>query len=319
VLFSLCLISTGLVILYFGADLLIKGASSLARRLGLSLLVISLTVIAFGTSLPEFVVSLFSDLRSIPDLAIGNIIGSNIVNILLILGLSASIGNIKLNNKAVKAEIPFALFVMLLLFLLANDAFVAGEIDGMFSRKDGMILLAALFLFIYYTFILFQTGRGRKPTEVAVYPWWLSGGMMIFGIFCLYYGGTLLIDNSLLLARVLGLSNAFTGLMIVSLGTSLPELAVAMVAASQKKTDVVVGSVVGSNIGNVLWIVGITSLIKPFEYNLQMNIDIIVAIGATALLLVFAFAGNKKVITRNEGWVMIGLYLIYLIYLVWRG
>lgn len=317
--FSFLLVSIGLVILYFGADLLIKGASSVARKLGLSLLVISLTVIAFGTSLPEFVVSLFSDLQNIPDLAIGNIVGSNIINILLILGLAATVTNIKLSNKAVKAEIPFALFVMLLLFLLANDGFLVNEIDSMFSRKDGMILLATLFLFIYYTFILFKSGRGRKPAEVAVYPVWLSVMMVIFGIFCLYYGGTLLIDNSLILAHALGLSNAFTGLMMVSLGTSLPELAVAMVAASQKKTDVVVGSVIGSNIGNVLWIVGFTSLLKPFEFNLQMNIDIIVGVAATALLLVIAFVGDKKVITKNEGRVMVGLYLVYLIYLIWRG
>lgn len=298
---------------------MIKGSASLARRLGLSLLLISITVIAFGTSVPEFVVNIFSDLRGVHDLAIGNIIGSNIVNILLILGVAASIGAIKLSNKAVKAEIPFALFVMLLFFLLANDGFLRGEIDGMFSRKDGMILLATFALFIYYTFVLFRTGRGRKPAEVHIFPTWLSVGMVVFGIFCLYFGGTVLIDNALLLSRVLGLSNAFAGLMIVSLGTSLPELAVATVAAAQRRTDVVVGSVIGSNIANVLWIVGFTSTLMPFEFNLQMNVDIIVGIAATALLLVIAFTGHKQVITKKEGRIMIGCYLVYLVYLIWRG
>jgi len=318
-LFSFLLITAGLTILYFGADLLIKGASSIARRFGLSLLVISITVIAFGTSVPEFVVNIFSDLKGVHDLAIGNIIGSNIVNVLLILGVAASISKIKLSNKAVKAEIPFALFVMLLFFLLANDGFLAGEIDGMFSRKDGMILLATFFLFIYYTFVLFQTGRGRKPAEVCVYPTWLSLLMVVFGIFCLYFGGTILIDNALLLSRVLGLSNAFAGLMIVSLGTSLPELAVATVAASQRRADVVVGSIIGSNIANVLWIVGFTSTLMPFEFNLQMNTDIIVGIAATALLLIIALTGHKKVITKNEGRIMVVCYLLYLVYLIWRG
>lgn len=307
----------GLAILIVGAELLVKGSASLARRLGVSKLVIGLTVVAFGTSAPELFVNMYSAYKSQPDIAIGNVIGSNIANILLILGVSSIVRPLRVKGGTIWKEIPFALLGVLLVFTMGNDVFFDGGTINAISRTDGFSLIAMFAVFIFYTFGIAKIDG--EPEDVQEYSIWIGIALIFGGLLALIGGGKLVIDNAVALARIAGLSEAFIGLTIIAIGTSLPELFTSVVAVWRGHNDMAIGNVVGSNIFNVFWILGLTSTFLQLPFNPLANVDVVVVIVATVALFVAVFIGKKHTIERWQGILFLIAYISYLAYLVNRG
>jgi cation:H+ antiporter len=307
----------GLAILILGAEGLVRGSASFARRLGIKPIVIGLTVVAFGTSMPELVVNMFSAARGTADIAIGNIIGSNIANILLILGLAAIIYPLTIKGNTVWKEIPFAFLAMVLVYVMGNDALFDGAGYNAITRTDGFSLIAMFAIFMFYIFGIAKTEG--KPEEVKVYSWFISSILTLSGLICLFLGGKLLVDNAVILARLAGLSEVLIGLTIVAVGTSLPELATSIIAAYHHHDDIAVGNIIGSNIFNVFWILGLTGTILQLPFSPTINADIFVGILATLLLFIFIFIGKRHKLDRWQGAIFVILYIVYIIYLIKRG
>lgn len=307
----------GLAVLIVGAEILVKGSASLAKRLGVSKLVIGLTVVAFGTSAPELFVNMYSAFRGQPDIAIGNIIGSNIANILLILGVSAIVRPLRVKSSTVWKEIPFALLGVVLIFTMGNDAFFDGSIFNAITRTDGFSLIAIFAVFLFYTFGIAKIDG--DPDDVQEYSIWIAILLIIGGLLALIGGGKLVIDNAVVLARLAGFSEAFIGLTIIAIGTSLPELFTSVVAVWRGHDDMAIGNVVGSNIFNVFWILGLTSTVLQLPFNPATNIDVIVAIVATIALFIGLFIGKRHIIERWQGGLFLISYIAYIVYLVNRG
>lgn len=313
------LLIVGLVILIFGAEALVRGASSLAKKLGISSLVIGLTVVAFGTSMPEMVVSLYSAWVGNTDIAVGNIVGSNIANLLLILGVSAIIFPLTVKSTTVWKEIPFALLAIVLIFTMGNDVWLDKVNFNALTRTDGLSLLALFVIFLVYTYGL---GRQQGETEeepVKMYPGAISALFCLVGVGALTGGGKLVVDNAVALAKIWGLSDSLIGLTIVAVGTSLPELATSVVAAIRRQSDIVVGNVIGSNIFNVFWILGVSSIVAPLPFTPAINIDVLVAMVATAVVFLALFVGSRNRFDRWQGVLFVGSYVAYLVYLIQRG
>ncbi len=322
----------GFVFLLKGADFLVDGSSSISKKLGIAPLIIGLTVVSFGTSAPELLINIISSPIS-NDIPIGNIIGSNITNILLILGIAAMLRPLTLHKSTVWREIPFSLVAIILLAVIVNDALIVGGISEI-DRIDGVILLIFFGLFLYYVSILIRVGRGTlkdvvlgiigegeqmEEVEVKERPYKTSFAFVLLGIAGLVIGGEWVVNNSIIFAKSFGLSEALIGLTILAIGSSLPELITSVVAALKKQSDIAIGNIVGSNIFNVLWILGISSLIRPLTFSTALNIDLFVAIFSTVLLFIFMFVGRKQGLDRKEGLVFVLLYVIYLAFLIMRG
>ena len=316
-LIPIILIIVSLGILIAGAEGLVRGASSVAKKAGISSLVIGLTVVAFGTSTPELVVNLMSAFKGSADIAVGNIVGSNIANILLILGVSAIIYPLSVKKSTVSKEIPFALLAMILVYTMGNDAFFDGTALNAITRTDGFSLIAIFIIFMFYVFSIAKTEGKEEP--VKIFNWPISIGLTILGLVLLCVGGKILVDNAIILARIAGLSESLIGLTIVAVGTSLPELATSVVAAIHHQDDIAVGNIVGSNIFNVFWILGLTGTILQMPFNPNTNVDVLVGVATTTLLLLFMFIGTRKKIDRWQGIVFVLLYIAYTTYLIQRG
>lgn len=300
----------GLVLLVKGADWLVDGASSLAYRLGVTPFVIGLTIVAFGTSAPELVVNLVAAFSGNTDIAIGNILGSNIANILLILGIAGCITPLLVKKSTAWKEIPFALLAVLLVLVFVSDSFLTGRLTNSIDRIDGIALLTFFLFFLYYTYGIAKAGK----TEVAVNP----GSVLpmtlkiIGGLSFLIIGGKLSVDGAIDIATALGMSQRVIALSVIAIGTSLPELVTSAVAAYKKKVDIAVGNVIGSNIFNICLILGITAVFKPLPFLAGNFIDVFITIGATLLLFVALFVGRRHTVER---WQSVGFILLYLIYL----
>lgn len=320
-LVPILLLIAGLVVLLFGGEIFIKGSASLARKLKVSPIVIGLTVVAFGTSAAELVVNIFAAVQGAPDLAIGNILGSNISNILFVLGISAIIYPISVKKGTIWKEIPFSILAVVVLFILSADVFFGQYNVNILTRGDGLILLAFFIIFIYYTFGLSKV-EAEKEEGVKTYPWLSTTVFIIAGLGGLVLGGKLLVDNGVILASLLGMSELFIGLTIVAVGTSLPELAASGIAAYRHHDDLAIGNVVGSNIFNVFWVLGLTPLVSPIKVNSEANLDIVIAIAAASLLFLFMFVGHKHhryKLRRWQGIVFVLLYVAYLVFIGVRG
>ncbi len=315
---AIFLLIIGLVMLVFGGEYLVKGAASLAKKWGVSTLVVGLTVVAFGTSMPELVVNIFSAFKGATDLAVGNIIGSNISNIFLILGVSALICPLLVKESTTWKEIPFAILAGWMILFMGNDIFFDGLGENILTRTDGLALIAVFIIFLYYVFNLAKNGAVEQE-EVQVFTWARSIIFLLAGIGLLFLGGKILVDNAIILARLAGMSEALIGLTIVAVGTSLPELVTSAVAAYRKQADIAVGNIVGSNIFNIFWILGLTSTIKPLPFNSGMNFDILAEIIATLILFLFLFIGTKKRLDRWQGVAFIVMYVAYISFLIYRG
>ncbi|MFA5051857.1 MAG: calcium/sodium antiporter [Patescibacteria group bacterium] len=317
--FHVLILILGLAILIAGAESMVRGASSLAKRFGISPLVIGLTIVAFGTSMPELVVNLFSAFRGSADLAIGNIIGSNISNILLILGVSATIVPLAVHRNTTWKEIPFALLAVVLVFLMGNDVLLDGAVRDILSRTDGILLISMFIIFMYYTVSIAKVDTGSEQGSVRLYSVNMSTVLVISGLVALFLGGKLLVDEAVVFARLAGMSEALIGLTIVAIGTSLPELATSVIAALHKQNDIAVGNIVGSNIFNVFWILGLTSTILPLPFNSAISVDVLVSILATFILFIAMFIGKRHTLQRWQGVSLLLLYAGYMVYIITRG
>ena len=303
----------GLVILIFGADSLVRGASSIAKAYGLSALFIGLTVVSFGTSMPELVVNVVASFRGSSDLAIGNILGSNVSNILLILGISATIYPLSVRKGTITKAIPFSFLAVAILFILVNDALFEGTAMSILSRSDGLILLSIFVVFLYYTFGISKTTDTKKDTTIKKYKYHVATSMIVGGIVGLAVGGQMLVEGAIGIAEFFGLSEALIGLTVIAIGTSLPELATSAIAAMRRQSDIAVGNIIGSNIFNILWILGISSVIKPLTFSIQLNFDIVVVMAITILLIAMMFIGKRNILQRWQGTTLVSLYIVYII------
>lgn len=308
-------LGVGLLLLVKGADWLVDGASSLATRLGVAPIVIGLTIVAFGTSMPELVVNLFASWSGNTDIAIGNVVGSNIVNILLILGIAGCICPLAVKSNTVWKEVPMALLAAALVWVMANDGVLAGNGPDRLDRIDGIALLAFFIIFLYYTFGISKVESGSAET-VEKLPVGRSWLLVLGGITALAVGGKFSVDGAVIIAQGLGVSERIIGLTIVAIGTSLPELLTSAVAAYKKNADIAVGNVVGSNIFNVFWILGLSASIRPLPFMPQNGFDVLVAVGATFLLFIAMFVGKRHMLERWQAATFIMLYVAYLTSLV---
>lgn len=312
----------GFVLLVKGADVMVTGASALAKRLGVSALVIGLTIVAFGTSAPELVVNLLASLNGNTDIAIGNVVGSNIANILLILGISAIIYPLAVQEGTAWKEIPFALLAILVLFFMASDSVLNGDVSSVLSRGDGLVLISFFVIFMYYIFGVAKKTPAQEDNAEEPIPdlsSFRSIGMIVGGLVALVIGGKWIVDGAVSFASMFGVSQSLIGLTIVAVGTSLPELATSVVAASRKQADIAVGNVVGSNIFNVFWILGISATIAPLPFAETLLRDVLLATLVTLALFLALFIGKRHTLDRWQGALFVAMYIFYIGYLILRG
>lgn len=307
-LIQLILLVIGFVLLMKGADWFVEGASRIADKFGIPQLVIGLTIVAMGTSLPEAAVSIASALKGSAGITIGNVVGSNILNILVILGLTSVIRRITVQKSTIKYEIPFVIIVTVLLAVL-------GLADHKVSRAEGVILWALMLLYMFYLLKMAKSGGNQEKT-----PQNKKGGllkmllMVALGAAMIVFGSDVTVDAATELAVIFGMDERVIGLTIVAFGTSLPELVTSVTAALKGKADIAVGNVVGSNIFNILFVVGTSALITPVEYKADFLVDSIAAVAAAVLLLVCV--AGKKSLGRLGGTVMLAGYGVYFAYLM---
>lgn len=306
----------GFVFLIKGADFLVDGSASIAKRFKISAIVIGLTIVSFGTSTPEFVVNIFASINGNTDLAIGNILGSNIANILLILGISSIIYPLTTKRNTVWKEIPLSLLAVILLGIMANDARIDGGGFSGLTRSDGLILLSFFVIFIYYTFGIAKVTGESDEIEIRLMSNSRAIILIVIGLFGLTVGGKWIVDGAVSLAQSFGVSQSLVGLTVVAIGTSLPELATSAVAAYKKHTDIAIGNVVGSNIFNIFWILGFSSIIRPLPFGSNSDSDIAMAIFSSALLFSFMFTGKRHTIERRDGILLVVMYIGYVSFLI---
>jgi cation:H+ antiporter len=312
---NLLLLVVGFVILIAGADYLVSGSSSIAKKFGVSNLAIGLTVVAFGTSMPELLVSVQSAAKGLPDAAFGNVIGSNNFNLLFILGLAGIIYPLVVQRNTVKYEVPLSLLAAGVLFILVNEFLGGGEF--VLSRFDSVILLLFFGAFLLYIYRSMKTASDYgDDNSIKIYKTPIALLMVAGGLAGLVGGANLVVDNAVELAKGFGLSEKLIGLTILAAGTSLPELATSCVAAYKKNTDIAIGNVVGSNIFNIFFILGVTGIINPIPYNPAMNFDLYVLMGSTVLLMIFMFTLNTRKLDRWEAALMLVGYIVYTVMLI---
>ena len=305
---QLLVIVVGIAIVLFGADKLTEGGAALARRMNIPQIVIGLTIIAIGTSMPEFCVSFVSALKGTPDLAVGNIVGSNIFNALLIVGCAAMVAPMTILPSTVKRDIPFALVASVLLLIMCLDATI--------SRLDAAILFVLFVIFMVITIRSARNGQGsdaQEETQKAISPLraWLY---MFLGLVCLIFGSNIFVDSASALASSLGVSDAVIGLTIVAGGTSLPELATSVVSARKGQSGIAIGNVLGSNVFNILMILGVTGLIQPMRITGITSVDLSMLV--ISMILLWLFSYTKYTLSRWEGAVLTAVFLGYICWLV---
>lgn len=307
---QILLLVVGFVMLIKGADWFVEGASKIADRFGIPQLVIGLTIVAMGTSAPEAAVSITSALKGSADITIGNVLGSNILNVLIILGLTAVVRTIAVQKSTIKYEIPFVIVISVIMAVL-------GLLDGTIGRVEGGILWV---LFIVYMIYLFKMAKSGQVVAEEVEeddkktPIWKLLILVVIGVVLIVWGSDVTVDAATKLATLFGMSERLIGLTIVALGTSLPELVTSVTAAIKGKADIAVGNIVGSNIFNILFVVGTTALITPVAYQSNFMVDSIVALATMVLLLVCVV--RKKQLNRPCGIIMLVGYVAYFIYLI---
>jgi cation:H+ antiporter len=311
------LFAIGFIFLIKGAVFLVDGATSVARSLNVSDLVVGLTVVAFGTSTPELFVNIIASIKGNTDIAIGNVLGSNIANIFLILGVSSIIYPLAVTKGTVWKDIPFSLLAPIALLFMANDQLLDRAGASVLTRIDGLIFLCFFTIFIYYTFSIAARVEGlEEHVPARQYGRLRSLLYIIAGLAGLTIGGKWIVDGAIAFAAKLGMSESVIGLTIVAVGTSLPELATSTVAAYKKNVDIAVGNVVGSNIFNIFFVLGISAIIKPMQFQTKINVDLGVVILSSLMLFFFMFTGKKRSLDRWEGVVFLILYAGYILFLV---
>ena len=299
-LIPILLLALGFVALILGANWLVNGATSVGIRAKLSPLIIGLTIVAFGTSLPEMIVNIFSCIKGSPGLAIGNIIGSNTMNILLILGVSSLIWPIDVSRISIRRDIPVGIIATAIIALMANDFFMSSDTVINVDWIEGIVLLALGLGYFLLTLRKSDDAKTVEETQTPM-PWGRTILELIVGIVGLYAGGELVSNNAQILARNWGMSESTIGLTVVATATSLPELITSIVAALKKNSGIAIGNVLGSNIMNIFLVLGVSALITPLPFEQMMNKQLLILFAANALMFLFVFTGKGRKISRWEG------------------
>lgn len=308
----------GLALILPGANFLTDGAAAMARRFRISPLVIGLTIVAFGTSAPELTVSVVSALHGSAELAIGNVVGSNLFNILMIVGVTALVAPIAVTKGNLSKEIPLAILSSVVLLICGSDVWLGTGVENVLNRADGLLLLCFFAIFMGYTFAIARDGMQGEGEKVKEFPAWQCVLYIVGGLAALIGGGQLFVDGASGVARLLGVSESIIGLTLVALGTSLPELATSVVAALKKNPEIAIGNVIGSNLFNVFFVLGTSASISPLTLGGITYFDLFYLLGASLLLY---FAGRfykTRTITRAEGVVMVAAYVVYTGVLLWQ-
>jgi cation:H+ antiporter len=313
-MWSFLIMVGGMALVVYGANILVDGAASLAKKYRIPNIVIGLTVVAFGTSTPELAISSYSAYMGNAEIAIGNVVGSNIFNIFLILGIASIIYPLTILRNTVLKEIPLSLLAAIVVYVMVNDVMLAGESKDVISLGDGIILLSFMAIFMYYLVHLAKTSGEDEDLEIKNLTKYMSLLYVLGGLVLLVGGGKLFVDGAVELAVSFGMSQAVIGLTIVAAGTSLPELATSVAAALKKNSDIAVGNVVGSNIFNIFFILGLSSLISPLPKGNITEIDLLTCIFASVALLITAYVMGKHKVTRIEGVLFLVAYIFYIGY-----
>jgi cation:H+ antiporter len=313
---QILLLITGFFLLIYGASLLVDSASSLAKSLNIPNIVIGLTIVAFGTSAPELIVNVFAAVQNSPGIALGNVAGSNLFNMMVILGVSAVIYPIVVKSSTTWIEIPLALLAAVVMLVVANDVLLDAGTPSVISRTDGIVLLLFFAIFLAYNIQLARKGDISDEISVKQMNKLKSTLLIIAGLALLVAGGRMIVYSAVKIAENLGLSERIIALTIISAGTSLPELATSVTAAFKKNTDIAIGNIVGSNIFNVFLILGTTAVIRPVVITAGANIDLMLNVLVSLMLFLFIFTGKGRRIDRVEGIIFLVMYLGYLIYLI---
>ena len=325
---NILLLIGGLILILLGANGLTNGAASVAKRFHIPPIVIGLTIVAFGTSAPELTVSVSSALKGSADIAIGNVVGSNIFNTLMIVGCTALFAPIVITRNTLRKEIPLCILSSIVLLICANDVFLDKASENILNRVDGLLLLCFFVIFMGYTFAIASKPATieqqaehlviEEETEIKSLPWWKSILYIIGGLAALIYGGQLFVDGATGIARNLGVSESIIGLTLVAGGTSLPELATSIVAALKKNPEIAIGNVIGSNLFNIFFVLGCSASITPLHLSGITNFDLFTLVGSGILLWLFGLFFAKRTITRIEGGVMILCYVAYTVVLIYN-
>lgn len=325
---NILLLIGGLILILLGANGLTDGAASVAKRFRIPPIVIGLTIVAFGTSAPELTVSVSSALKGSADIAIGNVVGSNIFNTLMIVGCTALFAPIVITRNTLRKEIPLCILSSIVLLICANDVFLDKASENILNRVDGLLLLCFFVIFMGYTFAIASKPvtteqQAEHPvieeeTEIKSLPWWKSILYIIGGLAALIFGGQLFVDGATGIARNLGVSESIIGLTLVAGGTSLPELATSIVAALKKNPEIAIGNVIGSNLFNIFFVLGCSASITPLRLSGITNFDLFTLVGSGILLWLFGLFFAKRTITRIEGGIMILCYVAYTVVLIYN-
>ena len=313
---SSLLLVLGLVILIFGANYMVDGASALAKKFNISNLAIGLTIVAFGTSAPELVVNSFAAADGYSDIVFGNVIGSNNFNLFIILGITGLITPLAVQSSTAWKEIPISLIAVIILFMMVNDQIISPDQTSLLSNLDGFILLFCFFAFLFYVYKQLKNDDVAEEDNIKLLSPLKTTIFIIGGLAGLVLGGQLVVNNAIDIAENMGISQKIIGLTVVAAGTSLPELATSIVAATKKNADIAVGNIIGSNIFNIFLILSTASLIKPIDFNLNFNRDLYILAGGTLFLLLAMFTGKRKRLDRWEALILLVFYLGYTTYLV---
>lgn len=309
----------GLILIILGANGLTDGAASIAKKLKVSSLVIGLTIVGFGTSTPELSVSISSALKGSADIAIGNIVGSNIFNTLFIVGCTAMVAPIVITRNTIRREIPLCILASVVLLICANDVFLDHAPMNVISSTDGLILLCFFIIFMGYTIAISKnTNEKATDIEVKVLPLWRSITFIILGLAALVFGGQLFVNGAIGIARGMGISEAVIGVTIVAVGTSLPELATSVVAAMKKNPEIAIGNVIGSNLFNIFFILGCSATITPLFPKGISNFDFLWLVASSILLWFFGLFFGKRIIMRFEGIILLLAWFVYTTWLIIR-
>ncbi len=314
------LLIIGFALLIKGADYFVKGASNIATALRISPMLIGLTIVAFGTSSPEATVSMIAAFEENAGVAMGNVIGSNIFNITLVVGLTALINPLKVESDTIRKEIPFTLLAGIALIILISDISLQSLSANILTRSDGLILLLFFTIFLYYIFEVARRSRENDSNnnwDQDTPPWKKNLLFTLVGLAAIILGGDLVVKNATQIAISFGMSETLVGLTIVAIGTSLPELITSITAAVKKESDIALGNIVGSNIFNILFVLGAASVISPIRVESKIFFDVVLMLFLTVLLLVFS--RTKFIVGKREGIILTSAYILYMIYIIIRN
>ena len=310
------LLAAGFFPLIYGAGLLVDNATALAKRLNIPDIVIGLTIVGFGTSSPEMVVNIFASVERSSEMVLGNIIGSNLFNILVILGVASVIYPIAVKKNTAWKEIPLSFLAALVVFTVANDILIDHRPTSQISRIDGIIMLLFFTIFIVYNISLAKTELFAGEARIKEKPPGRSIVLLTGGLILLVGGGRLIVFSAVRVAAMIGMSERIIALTVVSVGTSLPELATSVIAALKKNTDIAIGNAIGSNIYNIFLVLGISAVINPVALQPGADMDMLFNIGASMLLFIFVFTGRGRTVSRPEGMIFLLVYALYITLLI---